>query len=238
MTLVTALYALLYYAATAILLAGLVYKIFLYARTPQPLKIPSTPAPITRIGVLWRMLKELVVFESLFKANKWLWFFGWLFHFALVLALLHHLNTFFGLVASTRALSEYAGIGLMIGLTGLWARRFLIDRVRYISAPSDHLMLALLLGITLSGLAMRYAAYPDVLAVRSFFSGLVELNWQPLPSQPLLLTHLFLVAVLMIAFPMSKLLHAPGVFFSPTRNQINDARERRYTAGWTADNGR
>jgi hypothetical protein len=32
----------------------------------------------------------------------------------------------------------------------------------------------------------------------------------------------------MAVFPVSKLLHAPGVFFSPTRNQADDSRERRH----------
>jgi hypothetical protein len=32
----------------------------------------------------------------------------------------------------------------------------------------------------------------------------------------------------MIVFPFSKLLHAPGVFFSPSRNQADNSRERRY----------
>jgi len=235
MTAVTVVYALLYYLATAVLVAGLALRIYQYARTPQPLKIPTTPAPLTRLGVVWRLLKELVVFETLFKSNKWLWLFGWLFHFALLLALLHHLNTFFGSFGLVRPLSQYAGLGMAVGLAGLWARRFLVDRVRYISAPSDHLMLALLLGIVLSGMAMRYAAYPDIVAVRAFFSGLANFNWQPLPAQPLLLAHLALVAILMAVFPISKLLHAPGLFFSPSFNQADDARERRHTAGWTAD---
>jgi len=33
---------------------------------------------------------------------------------------------------------------------------------------------------------------------------------------------------LMIIFPFSKLLHAPGVFFSPSRNQVDNAREKRH----------
>ena len=49
-----------------------------------------------------------------------------------------------------------------------------------------------------------------------------------------LLIHLALVAALMIVFPVSKLLHAPGVFFSPTLNQVDDAREHRHVAGWSA----
>jgi nitrate reductase gamma subunit len=38
----------------------------------------------------------------------------------------------------------------------------------------------------------------------------------------------------MAIFPISKLLHAPGLFFSPTRNQADDARERRHLAPWAA----
>jgi len=36
----------------------------------------------------------------------------------------------------------------------------------------------------------------------------------------------------MIIFPISKLLHAPGVFFSPTRNQIDNPREQRHLSDW------
>jgi len=36
----------------------------------------------------------------------------------------------------------------------------------------------------------------------------------------------------MVIFPISKLLHAPGIFFSPTRNQTDDSRERRHIAPW------
>jgi nitrate reductase gamma subunit len=56
-------------------------------------------------------------------------------------------------------------------------------------------------------------------------------NFQPLPSDPLVMIHLGLVALLMIVFPFSKLLHAPGVFFSPTRNQVDNPREVRYIPG-------
>ena len=87
-------FVVLFYAATAMLVGGVGYHIWLYARTPQPLKIPTTPAPTTLPGVALRMFKEVVLFESLFKANKWIWLFGWMFHFALVLVLLRHLRYF------------------------------------------------------------------------------------------------------------------------------------------------
>ena len=69
-------------------------KIWIYKKTPAPLKIPTTPAPTTRSGVAFRMVKELTVFESLFKSNKWIWLFGWIFHFGLFLVLLRHLRYF------------------------------------------------------------------------------------------------------------------------------------------------
>jgi nitrate reductase gamma subunit len=239
MSAVTVLYALLFYAATAILVVGVVRKIFIFARTPQPLKIPTTPAPTTRAGVVWRMTKEVTVFESLFKANKWIWLFGWVFHLCLFAELAWHLRYFTEpapfFVPWLQWFVVFTGLGFVAGLAGLWARRFLVDRVRYISSPSDHLMLALLMAIGLSGLGMKYFAHTDIVAVKAFFLGLLRVDWQPLPADPMLLVHLTLVATLMIVFPISKLLHAPGVFFSPTRNQVDNPRERRWTRGWSAD---
>lgn len=239
MSAVTVIYALLFYAATAVLVGGLARKITIYARTPQPLKIPTTPAPTTLPGVVARMTREVVLFESLFKASKWTWLFGWVFHFALLLVLLRHLRYFtepvWGWVGALQSFGLYAGFAMLAGLAGLWARRILVDRVRYISAPSDHLMLALFIAIAASGLLMKYLAHTDIVALKAFFLGLMVFQWQPLPADPIVLVHLTLVASLMIVFPFSKLLHAPGVFFSPTRYQRDNPREHRHVAGWTAN---
>ena len=234
----TLLYALLFYLATLLLVVGVGYRIYVYSRTPAPLKIPTTPAPITRAGVIMRMARELVLFESLFKSNKWIWIFGWMFHFGLFLVLARHLRYFtqpvWGWVVLIQPFGKYASFLMVAGLLGLWARRFLVDRVRYISTPSDHLMLALLLAIGLSGMSMSFLDHTDIISLKAFALGLMYFDWQPLPADPLLLVHLFLVASLMIVFPISKLLHAPGVFFSPTRNQVDNPRESRHLAPWAA----
>ena len=234
----TAITALALYAAAALFVAGLVRKIAQYARTPAPLKIPTTPAPITRGGVVLRMVREVALFESLFKASKWTWLFGWVFHAALLVVLVGHLRYFtepvWAPVAVVQGVAPYAGLAMIAGLAGLWARRLLVERVRYISAPSDHLMLALLVAIAGSGVAMRFAVHTDIVALKAFALGLVRLDWQPVPPDGVLLLHLGLVAALLAVFPFSKLLHAPGVFFSPTRNQADDPRERRHVAPWAA----
>ncbi|MCC6852743.1 MAG: respiratory nitrate reductase subunit gamma [Rubrivivax sp.] len=231
-------YALLFYAATALLAAGLATKIAGYLRTPAPLLIPTTPAPTRAGGVVLRMTREVVFFESLFKGSKWTWLFGWLFHVSLALVLLRHLRYFqqpvWTPVVFVQFFGTYAGLTMVAGLAGLWARRVLVDRVRYISTPSDHLHLALLLAIGLSGLTMRFVAHTDIVAVKAFMLGLTRFSIQPLPADPLLLVHLTLVALLMIVFPISKLLHAPGLFFSPTRNQVDNPREARHLAAWAA----
>jgi len=235
----SALYACLFYAAAAVWLAGVGWRVLQYARVPAPLRIPTTPAPMTHAGAAARVAREVVLFESLFRSNKWIWLFGWMFHVALALVLVRHLRYFiepvWGWVAFAQPFGVYAGFALVAGLAGLWARRFLVERIRYISTWSDHLMLALLLAIGLSGLAMKYVAHTDIVGLKEFVRGLIVFDWQPLPADPLLLIHLSLVLVLMVVFPASKLLHAPGVFFSPSRNQPDDSRERRHLAAWARD---
>lgn len=236
MTLLTIIFAALFYLATALFVGGLGYKIYTYARTPAPLKIPTTPAPVTKAGVAFRIAREVVLFESLFKSNKWTWIFGWLFHFALLLVVLRHLRYFtepvWSIIVLIQPFGMYAGFGMIAGLAGLWTRRFFVDRVRFISTPSDHLMLLLLIAIGVTGLGMRFVAHTDIVAVKAFILGLMRFDWQPLPFDPVLLLHLFLVAALMAIFPLSKLLHVPGLFFSPTLNQVDNPREVRHVSSW------
>ena len=238
MTVATIFYALLFYAAFLLCVIGLAYKIADYARTPAPLKIPTTPAPTTTGGVVLRMLREVGLFESLFKANLWIWLFGFMFHVALALVLMRHLRYFtepvWFWVGWIQPFGIYGGLAMVAGLAGLWARRFLVERIRYISTVSDHLMLALLIGIGISGLLLKFVAHTDIISVKEFFLGLMHFDWQPLPTQPLLLLHLTLVALLIAIFPYSKLLHAPGLFFSPSRNQADNPREQRHIAPWAA----
>lgn len=232
-------FALLFYLATLVLVGGVAYRIAQFARTPAPLKIPTTPAPTTVPGVAWRMTREVMFFESLFKSNLWIWLFGWVFHMALALVVLRHLRYFTepvnAIIAFLQPFGMYAGFAMVGALAALWARRFLVPRIRYISTPSDHLMLALLIGIGATGLGMKFVMHTDVVAVKAFFLGLMRLDIQPLPADGPLYAHLLMVALLMIVFPVSKLLHAPGVFFSPTRNQVDNPREARHLAPWAAD---
>jgi nitrate reductase gamma subunit len=240
------LFAILFYFATLVFVAGTLYRISIYTRTPAPLKIPTTPAPVNTGGVVLRMMREVFLFESLFKSNLWTWGAGWLFHVSLALVLIRHLRYFtepvWSWVAFIQPFGMYAGITMVLGVAGLWVRRIFVERIRYISTPSDHLMLALFIAIGVSGLMMRFVVHGDVISVKGFMLGLMHFDLQPLPSNMILYAHLSLVALLMMIFPVSKLLHAPGLFFSPSRNQADNPREKRHISSWaklmeTGDSG-
>ncbi len=233
------LYALLFYIATVLFIVGLGLKIRQYAITPAPLKIPTTPAPVTQSGVVIRMAREVMLFESLFKSNKWIWLLGYMFHIGLALVLIRHFRYFqdpvWDVIVLAQPFGIYAGFAMLFGLLGLWGRRIFVERIRYISNPSDHLILALLVFIAISGLNMKFVSHTDIVMVKQFMLGLMVFDVRPLPTDIPLLVHLALVAVLMIIFPISKLLHAPGVFFSPTRNQVDNPREVRHVAPWARE---
>ncbi len=235
----TTIYAILFYVATLTFVGGLVLRTYQYATTPAPLKIPIANAPRSIPGVAFRMFREVAFFETLFKSNKWIWLFGMLFHAGLLLVVLRHFRYFtdpvWFWVDMIQPFGVYAGFAMIAGLAGLLLRRIFVPMVRYISAPSDYLMLILLIFIGISGMMMKFVSHTDIVAVKQFFLGLMVFSWQPLPNDFPLLVHLTLVATLMIIFPFSKLLHAPGIFFSPTRYQVDNARKKRHIVTWAAD---
>jgi nitrate reductase gamma subunit len=90
-------------------------------------------------------------------------------------------------------------------------------------------MLILLIAIASTGILMTFFHnHPNMISVKNFAQGLVTLNWSELPEEGIFLAHILLVFILMAIYPISKLLHAPGVFFSPTLNQVDNARKKRH----------
>ncbi len=211
------------YIAVAVLTIGVMWKVIQYARTPVPHMIAVAPVPRTRLGVLNRIVRETLFFESLFRASKWTWFFGWIFHYALVVVLLRHLYFVTDPVPAWLGMvfvpSDYAAWLLVASLAGLFGRRVVVSRVRYISSPSDYAMLLLLLVIGASGLLLRYGTHVNIVAVREFMLGLLALSPTDLPENLTLYIHIISVVVLAVVFPFSKLIHFPGYYFSPSHNQ-------------------
>ncbi len=232
-------FSVLAYLVTIIFVFGLLHKIVQYARTPSPLRIPLTPAPETRTGVLFRLLGEGFLFKQLFKTNFVLWLGAWLFHVSFLLVVLRHLRYFLypvpEWVMALQTIGIYAGYVLPFTLLYLLGRKFFMERNVYISNPVDYYMLFLLIGIAGTGIWMKYFGRVFLIDVKAYILALYTFSFDAPSVHPLFVVHLLLVFVLVAYFPFSKLLHAPGVFFSPSFAQPNDIQRKRYVNPWDYD---
>lgn len=232
----TLFYTIFAYLAVVIFIAGFLARVWKYATTPSPLRIAQTPAPTTSGGVVNRMAQEVVLFKSLFKSNRVIWVGGYLFHLILLLVLIRHFRFFFASVPEVlrfiTTFEMFAGF-IMLGALGyLFMLRLVVDRTRYISVFADYAILLLLMGIAITGISMKYASGADIENIKSFTMGLVTFSPVDMPAQANFIIHFTLVLLLIIYFPFSKLMHAGGLFFSPTRNQIDNPRKVRHINPW------
>ena len=270
--------AILPYTVFAVFIAGFITRIVKWAKIPVPFRITTTcgqqtslpwiknaslESPSSTWGVIGRMASEVFLFRSLFRntdvaiadkkpvysSAKWLWFFGLLFHWSLLVIGLRHLRFFVEPIApwinGLSAIDGFFEIGVptlyladtavLAGLTFLLLRRVVVPQLRYISLVTDYFALMLLLGIVTTGLLMRHFFPADLLHVKNLTLGWVTFA----PAVPkgvgmVFYIHLCFVFTLLIWFPFSKLMHMGGIFLSPTRNLANDNRMNRHRNPWNA----
>jgi nitrate reductase gamma subunit len=238
MDLPSLIFTVIVYIVLAIFLVGFIARIWIFAKTPAPLKITLTPAPIEAKGVWLRMFQEVFLFKSLFKSHKIIWLAGYIFHVGLALVFIKHLRFFFvgtpSIIQSFVAYEMFPGIIMLVGLAFLFVLRMVIDRTFYISILTDYFLLVLLTAIALSGVVMKYFLRADVIYVKRFLVGIMSFNPAPMPTDLSFLVHFSFVLILFLYFPFSKLMHAGGIFFSPTRNQIDNSRDKRHITPWAA----
>ena len=85
----------------------------------------------------------------------------------------------------------------------------------------------------ISGIIVRYFAKTDVVGVKELGTSLLAFEFTvPSGIGVQAYVHVFLVSVLLMYFPFSKLMHAGGVFMSPTRNLANTNRVVRHVNPW------
>lgn len=222
------------YFATFAFVAGLLWKLFGYLRTPMPLPHALTPAPITEAGSVLRVLGDVTLFPNLFKADKWLWGGAWIFHIALAAVLFRHIRYITypvpGIVLYMETVALFFGSLFGSAALFLFWRRLGLPHTLYISNVPDYFVLVLLGLVAGTGLLVSYWLHVNIVDVKGFILGLMTFHPVEVPRHPLFLLHVFFVLVLMIYFPFSKLLHAGGVIFSPSRHQPFQVQEpgKRY----------
>jgi nitrate reductase gamma subunit len=238
MSALTVVFVILGYIAIAVFIVGVLYKVWKYATTPAPLKIPQNPSPVTPAGVPPRIIMEVGLFKSLFKSNKLIWLGGYVFHLGLLLVFIKHLRFLFAstpyLINYITTFEMYAGAIMLVGLAYLFMMRIVVDRTKYISVMSDFILLVLLIAIALTGFISKHFIRVDVADAKQFMMGLITFNPQSMSADPMFIIHFSLVLLLLVYFPFSKLIHAVGLFFSPTRNQVDNPRDLKvpHRAPW------
>jgi len=224
-----------------VFVVGFLYKITIYIKTPQPLKIPQTPQSLNAIGVFFRMAADVLFFRSLLKGAKALWVIGLIFHYFFLLIMISHLRYF--IYPVPKFLVSMSGIALIDGYVLLIAalmlllrrlgRRFINPMVNYVSIFADYFVLVLIISIASTGILMRSLSRPDIIEIKTFTLGLITLSINSAPIYSFMfIIHITLVCLLAVYFPFSKLMHSGGYFFSPTRNMVNNPRDKRYINTW------
>ncbi len=264
--------------AFAIFLLGILARVIRWARAPVPFRIPTTGGqqkslpwiknstfdnPSGMLGVIGRMLLEVLCFRSLFRntkveiltdkekvnyiSTKYLWAAAMAFHWSMLIVIFRHFRFFLEPVPQVVEFVQFVDGFFKIGVPVIYAtsvvliaslaylllRRLVDAKVKYISLPTDYFALYLLLGIAISGFLMRHLEKVDIVNVKAAIAGWASFKLVvPEGVGAMYFIHVFLVSALLVYFPFSKLLHAPGIFFSPTRNLANNNRATRHVNPW------
>jgi nitrate reductase gamma subunit len=221
--------AILPFLTIIIFIAGLIYRIYVWKKLPRP-TMTLTPAPKPGAGRFLEEVKEIFLFKSLFKGDKSLWIFSWIFHISLAFIFLGHLRVFaflpdkillsLGMTSSNiNAMSSgsggVAGIIILAAILILLVRRFAVKRVRDISQTGDYFALILLIAIIITGDIMRFSStHFELSQTREYFAALFTFTAIKIPQNPWFMAHFFLAQCLIIYLPFSKILHFGGVFFT------------------------
>jgi len=179
--------------------------------------------------------------------TKYLWAAAMAFHWSMLIVVFRHFRFFVEPVPQLVEIVQYfdgffkvgvpviyaTSVLLIVSLAYLLLRRLADAKVKYISLPTDYFALYLLLAIAISGFLMRHLEKVDIVNVKAAIAGWASFRLvTPEGVGALYFIHVFLVSVLLVYFPFSKLLHAPGVFLSPTRNLANNNRAKRHINPW------
>jgi nitrate reductase gamma subunit len=226
------------------------------------IKADNLDSPYTTGGVVKRLALEILLFRSLLKNEKveleapqrilfrtstLLWLGAMAFHWSLLVILLRHLRFFLEPIPSAVVILQrvdsifqnllpilyISDVIILIALGYLFIRRIIYPQVRYISLPSDYFVLLAIGGIAISGVLMRLIYKVDLVQVKEWIMAMLRFHpMLPKGVNLIFYIHLFFVSLLIAYFPISKLMHMPGIFLSPTKNMRNTSRNDRHINPW------
>jgi nitrate reductase gamma subunit len=226
------------------------------------IKANNIDSPYTTGGIVARLAIDILLFRPLlkndkielqepqkllFKTSTYLWLGAMAFHWSLLIILLRHsrfflepvpslvltLQWFDGILQGLLPILYITDVIIFFALLYLFIRRVIYPQIRYISLLSDYFVILLILGIAVSGILMRLVYKVDLVQVKVWVMSMLSFHPTPPKGVNLLFyIHLSFVCLLIVYFPVSKLMHMPGIFLSPTRNLKNTSRKERHINPW------
>jgi len=218
------------YGAIAIFILGMFYRVYQWSRAPKArLKTGVFPKPDGGAARWGQVAVDSFIFPQALKADRTIWIFTILFHFALLGAFVGHLrlvHEFTPLlkVLGHEGMDQFAlwsggvmGILLIVALTYYLFRR-LKSPYKEISVLEDFILLFLLILVVMMGDHMRFIGKIHAADYRIYFQSLLRFK----PAFPKVLAdsstkwafdfHILFANLLIIYFPFSKLVHVIATF--------------------------
>jgi len=216
------------YIAAAVFIVGTCRRIVIWLRVPVPFPLTLFPAANTNTDRVLAIGREILIFDSLRRGDRWLWLWALLLHISLAFIIIGHIAgiyyltkqfTLVGLSAEASStlsawLGSICGVVFFAALLVLFYRRLTIPEVKRLSDPADYFVLGLLSAIVVTGMYMRLVSDVDLPAVRAYLGGLFTLHPVPIPQNWIFISHFTLVNILLLYFPFSKLIHMAGIIIN------------------------
>jgi nitrate reductase gamma subunit len=218
------------YGAIAIFILGMIYRIYQWRVAPKArLKTGVFPKPGKGAARWGQVAVDSFIFPQALKADRTIWIFTILFHFALLGAFMGHLrlaHEFTPLLSllGPEGMDQFAlwsggvmGVLLIVALIYYLFRR-LASPYKEVSVPEDFILLFLLILVVVMGDHMRFIGKIHAADYRIYFQSL--LVFKPAfpkvladsPTKWALVFHVLFANLLFIYFPFSKLVHVIATF--------------------------
>lgn len=203
-----------------LLLHGIVWWRAVRRLTPEPRQQPAWDPRACGLAAL-----DVLFLGRLFAINPMLWLGEYVFHTSFLLVLLRHLRYFLNPVPAwvwwMQTPGIIAGYILPLSLAYILVIRLMTTREKYAS-PANMVLLGLMLVISCTGLFMNLFFKPDLVGVKLFILGLMNLSPVPPPKSIPFTVHFKLFLVLVVLLP-THIFTAPLVMYE-ARKRAGDLK--------------
>jgi nitrate reductase gamma subunit len=212
------------YGAIAIFILGVIYRVYQWLGAPKArLKTGVFPKPDSGAARWGQVAVDSLTFPQALKADRTIWTFTILFHFAGHLRLVHEFTPLLNLLGP-EGMDQFAlwsggvmGVLLIVALIYYLFRR-LTSPYKEISVPEDFILLFLLILVVVMGDHMRFVGKIHAADYRIYFQSLLAVKpafpkvLADSPTKWALVFHVLFANLLFIYFPFSKLVHVIATF--------------------------